>query len=661
MILKNELLIISLFSATLVISTTTWAKSEIKQVNFHNIELSTLQNAKRVGPVAPQQTITFNVWLKLRNQEKFDHFINELYDPNSGHYQKFLSKDEFNANYAPSEKEAQEVESYFISQGMKTKRVYTTIQVTAEAKKIEQVLKIKLNNYLYKNKLVYGNDSEPRVNSEVAKYISGISDLSNIPYGHPKIRQEPTKKRKTLVEFQGIQPVETLNLIWDSFMPKALPTTTSLNGFTGQQMRTAYNLAGIAPINGTTIDGTGQTIVVIDGCTHRTPTELMNDANQYSSASSLPSLTTSNFTVVDYQGTPYGQPSYINCSGSGWDGEIALDIEASHTMAPGANIVLVLTNNINNTEVATTINTIINNNFSLGGFANAYVVSNSWDNNYDLQNEPLDATLQTAAGMGLSINFAAGDCGDQTYNSSWTCSKYGNTPSIQYPVSSAYVTAVAGTSLFVDANYNYAFESGWGNYLNGAPYSGSMGGISQWRNFPSWQAPITNFTAGGYGLVGSYNKRAIPDIAMVADYYTGLIIYEGGSFYKTGGASQSTPLFSGVLTLVNQARTLLNGGTPNPIGLAAPYFYTYNSQLISGKALNLITPPHQIISGATPVNNAPVGSPPPNSAFNIHVSGDIVTFNWDGVLSIIENQSWNDVVGTGSPNVPNFVSMMAQL
>ncbi len=142
------------------------------------------------------------------------------------------------------------------------------------------------------------------------------------------------------------------------------------------------------------------------------------------------------------------------------------------------------------------------------------------------------------------------------------------------------------------------------------------GGISHWRAFPSWQAPISNFTAGGYGIVGNTN-RAIPDIAMVADYYTGLIIYQGGSFYKTGGASQSTPLFSGVLTLVNQARTLLNGGGPKPIGLVAPYFYTFNNQLINGKALNLVTPPHQIISGATPVNNAPAGSIPPDSAFNI--------------------------------------------
>lgn len=633
------------------------AQSAIKKVNFPNVELSTLQQAKLLGPINPQQEITFTVWLKLRNKKQLEQFLGELYNPRSDHYQKFLTKKEYEENYMPDVNAVQMVENYFIAQGMKTKRVYTMIQVTAKAHEIERVLQIKLNYYSYQNKQFYGNVSEPKINSDIAQYISGISDLSNISYGSPKIHHRSLKQSAPA---QSNKRVEVLNLVWNSFLPQALPTTTSLQGFTGAQMQTAYNLSGVAAINGQSIDGTGQTVVVIDGCGTGTATDILNEANIYNNANSLSQFTASNFAVVNYQGQPYVRGSMTCTSASDWDGEIALDIEASHTMAPGANIVLVMTNGVNNTQVATAINTIINNQFTLGGFSNAYVVSNSWDNNFDLQNEPLDATLQTASGMGLSINFAAGDCGDQTYNSAWTCSSFGSSPSIQYPVSSTYVTAVSGTSLFVDNNYNYAFESGWGNYRNGHPYSGSMGGISHWRSFPIWQTPISNFTAGGYGTVGNHN-RAIPDIAMDADYYTGLIIYQGGSFYQTGGASQSTPLFSGVLALVNQARALLNNGTPNPLGLAAPYFYTFNNQLITSKALNLVVPPHQIISGATPVNNPPVGTTPPDSAFNILVSTDTITFNWDGVLSIVENQFWNDVVGVGAPNVPNFVSVMARL
>ncbi len=630
-----------------LLTPTAWAKAETTYVSFHNIELSTLQRAKLVGPIDPQQLITFTIWLKLKNKEQLDHFVNELYNPHSFHYQKFLTKKDFAENYAPSENTIKTVENYFMSHDMKTKRVYNTIQVTAEAYKIEKLLQIKLNRYLHNNKIVYGNASEPKLNTVIAQSVFGISDLSNISYGHPNIH-------KTLKLPNAAKPQsKILKFVWDSFFPQATPTTTSLQGLTGANVRAAYNVANTT-VNGTTIDGTGQTLTIIDGCGTSTPDDIMNAANHFNEASSLPLLSASNFAVVDYNGNPYVKGSITCDNASDWDGEIALDVEATHTMAPGANIVLIMTNGVANTQVATAINTILDNAFTIGGFSNAYVVSNSWDNDHDNQNETLEPTLETGSAMGLSINFAAGDCGDQTYTSSWPCPKLGNSPSIQYPVSSAYVTAVGGTSLFVDNNYNYAFESGWGTYVNGALYSGSMGGISKWRSFPTWQAPISTFTAGGYGVVGNTN-RAIPDIAMVADYYTGLMIYQGGSFYQTGGASQSTPLFSGVVTLVNQARALLNGGTANPIGLVAPYLYTNNRQLINSRALNLVSPPHLIISGATPVNGGPVG------AFNLQVDADTVTFNWDGELSIVEDQFWNDVVGVGSPNVPNFVATMGRL
>lgn len=649
-------LFFSTCSLALVLSSVATA-STLGTVHVPNNEFSALKRAQLLGPINPQQEITFTVWLKLRNKKQFDHLVEELYDPKSPRYQQFLTYEEYKKQYAPDAKAIRTVEQYFSSQGMRTRREHTLIQVTAKASQIEKTLQIKLNNYSYRNKPIYGNASAPKINAEIAPYVLAISNLSNMPGGYPKIHQHSLKQER---KGQNTNPIEPIQLVWNSFTPQAQPTTTSLNGFTGQQISTAYNVSNVAPINGQTIDGTGQTIVIIDGCGTYNATRIMTEANEYNTANSLPQLSSSNFTVLDHTGQPY-DPTH--CSGTtDWNGEIALDVEASHTIAPGANIVLILTDDVNNSQVSTAIVTLLANHFTIGGFSNAYVISNSWDNNTDNQHEPLDATLQIAAAMGASLNFAAGDCGDQTYASSWPCSIISANPSIEFPASSTYVTAVAGTSLFVDSNYNYAFESGWGNYLNGLPYSGSMGGISQWRSFPAWQAPISSFIAGGYGVVGSHN-RAIPDIAMDADYYTGLIIYEGGNnnHYQTGGASQSTPLFSGVLTLVNQARALLNQGIPNPIGQAAPYLYTYNNHLIKNRALNLVSPPHQIISGATPVNNAPLGSTPPNYAFNLVVGSQTVTFNWDGPLSIIEDQFWNDVVGVGSPNVPNFVSTMARL
>ncbi|WP_419420928.1 S53 family peptidase [Legionella sp. D16C41] len=633
----------------------TFAQTEHSYVSIPNIELTALKQAYPLEPTDLNKKITFTIWLKLHNKEQLEKLISKLYDPSSQYYQKFLTSAQFAKQYAPRQEAINAVRNYFKQHGMQTKTVYSNVEVTATVKQIEEIFQTKINNYLYQQKIFYGNASAPRVVPEIAPYLASISGLSNIPYTKSQLQHKPHKQDAKLRA--KWQPQE-IGIIWNSFKPTAVPTTQSLAGFTGAQLRTAYNLASIPPINGTSIDGTGQTIVIIDGCGTVTPAEILSHANHYNQVNNLPSLDSTNFTVVTHTGSPY---TGVCPNPDGWNGEILLDVEASHTIAPGANIVLVLTNDVDNAQVAQALNYITNNNFTIGGFTNAYVVSNSWDNTYEAQHEPLDATLLASAAQGLSVNFAAGDCGDQTYNSGWTCSILSSSPSIQYPVSSAYVTAVGGTSLFVDQNWNYAFESGWGTLVNHAFYSGSMGGISKYQALPLWQqTTIGSFFAGGYplGTVGQYNKRAIPDVAMLADLYTGLLTYAPGceNCYD-GGASLATPLFSGTIALVNQARALVAGGIQNPIGLVAPYLYINNLNLLQTRALNLITPPHLIISGAEPISGGP------NYAFQLSdpFFSQLVGFNWDSALTIIENQFWNDVVGVGSPNIPNFVSTLARL
>ncbi len=70
-------------------------------------------------------------------------------------------------------------------------------------------------------------------------------------------------------------------------------------------------------------------------------------------------------------------------------------------------------------------------------------------------------------------------------------------------------------------------------------------------------------------------------------------------------------------------------------------------------------PPTIVFSNATPspINN--MGNiPAPASSFTITNK----TFGWDSSLTIEpEWQFWNDAVGLGSPNIPNFVMAMANM
>lgn len=99
-------------------------------------------------------------------------------------------------------------------------------------------------------------------------------------------------------------------------------------------------------------------------------------------------------------------------------------------------------------------------------------------------------------------------------------------------------------------------------------------------------------------------------------------------------------------------RALLNKPV---IGLSASYLYKFNTILRYNNPLNLIVPPHQIISGATP---ALAGAP--LSVFTLTAINTI--FGWDSSLRTEpENQFWNDVVSTGSSYLFHFISTMATM
>ena len=653
--LKMKQLVIGLLPL-MIIGSTVCADAAMKRMPLVTPGLQLVHQAEFVKRVNPNKKINFTVWLKLRNKDQFDRLVRDIYDPQSPKYHQYLTNEQFKSEYAPSQDTLNLVQHYFSANGMVAKIVNNSIRVTATVKQIEQVFKVKMNIYRFQGRTVIANASSPTLSSDIAQYVLEVSGLNDMIRFKPNNHRMPSDAKK--VNAKG---PHDLNFLWNSFIPAAQPTTTSINGLTGAQLQTAYNLANVQPINGTAINGKGQTLVIIDQCGENSTDTIKSDANAYNTANGITPLSEANFAVINPNGSKF---TTCDVAGqTGWEAEIALDVESSHTLAPGANTVLVLAHDATNADLETAvgdvITTLTQHNFTIGGFGNAYVVSNSWGSPEFTGVLPsMETNLQIAAASGISFDFSTGDCGDNNYTSlSGGCPKQSTQLSVQYPASSEFVTAVGGTSLFVNNSYAYAFESGWGTYLSGAPFWGAGGGISVNYPSPSWQSSISTFTAGGYGgNVGSYNGRAIPDVAMLADPFTGLKIYAsnagGASPFPEGGTSLACPLFSGTLVLINQARSLLNGGTAHPIGQAAPLLYTSNRTLLNSQALNLVAPPNQIISGATP---PPGGAP--LSAFTI--AG--ITYSWDSSLRIIEDQFWNDVVGVGTPNVPNFVVQMALL
>ena len=315
---------------------------------------------------------------------------------------------------------------------------------------------------------------------------------------------------------------------------------------------TAYSPAqilGAYGINQLSLDGTGQTIAIVDA---------YDDPNIGASVDAFDSQfgqTTSGPTLFDQYGpassflTVMGQDGSTNLpstdpSGAGtanWEVEEALDVEWVHATAPGAQIILVEANSQSLSDLMASVATAA----SQPGVS---VVSMSWgfaegQSVLAADEAQYDADLTTPAGhQGVTFVASTGDYG---------------TADPEYPAFSPNVVAVGGTSLSLNADNSYQSEAGWGSYNSGiGAFTGGGGGASLYEAEPTFQLGVQNT---GY--------RTTPDVSFDADPNTGVWIADSynltGStpFEVVGGTSVSAPAWAGLIALANEGRTLAGEST----------------------------------------------------------------------------------------------------
>ncbi|MDG6962163.1 MAG: hypothetical protein JRN25_07675, partial [Nitrososphaerota archaeon] len=203
-----------------------------------------------------------------------------------------------------------------------------------------------------------------------------------------------------------------------------------LTCYSPQFLSAAYNYP-------TTLNGKGQTILIVDA--YGSPT-IVSDLALFDAVFNIPAPPS--FTIYCPQGCP--TPSYTSSFGKfggnphgalGWALETSLDVEYSHAMAPGANIVLVVAtsssgNAINAAEtsaIAKYPGSIMSQSF---GTPEYLIHSNS------AQVLQAEKNYPTAAAEGITVFASAGDSG---------ASNGGPIANANFPASSPYVTGVGGT------------------------------------------------------------------------------------------------------------------------------------------------------------------------------------------------------------------------
>jgi subtilase family serine protease len=343
------------------------------------------------------------------------------------------------------------------------------------------------------------------------------------------------------------------------------------------QIQTAYNEQ---PLFSRGITGKGQTIVIVDS--YGSPT-IQSDLATFDAQTGLPAPPS--FKIIQPAGAvpPYDPTNSLMAS---WAGETTLDVEWSHTIAPGANILLV------ETPVAETE--------GVAGFPQIVRAENYVINHHlgQVISQSLDATEQTfpsAASIQhlrsayvnalvhhVTVLAASGDTGASNYSNVAGTLLYTH-PVVGWPASDPLVTGVGGTQLSLNSSgQRTAPDQVWNDTYNtslqevffgdaGPNPLATGGGKSSVFSRPWYQNGVAN-------VVG--RSRGVPDVAM-SGACSGLVdTYqsfggEAAGWYVVCGTSEASPLFAGIVALTDQVAR-------HSVGFINPALYALSAERAPG-------------------------------------------------------------------------------
>jgi subtilase family serine protease len=467
--------------------------------------------AARLGPLAPDSSLTIALLLREHNPAALEQLLASISDPHSPSYHHFLTPDAFAQHFGPwmddratVERVLRQAHLNMIADDPGSDLVFAR-GTTAQ---IEALFEVNLNEYRGADGEQYYAASSPlHLSAAFQGIVSGVLGLEDRIHmsAHP-----------LLARLAQISP--------------------DAGGLAPSDVARVYDLG---PLQSSGLDGTNQTIALADIDTFNAA-----DIQAYDQAFNI---TAPPVAVVPVAG---GTTSS--------DAETTLDIEMAQAVAPHAHIV-VYEGPGDLLSLAQMFSQIVSEHraqvlsISLG---QCELDVNGSDGASFVRS--IENTFQRADAEGMSVLVASGDSG------AYGCQENFNL-STSLPASSPYVTAVGGTTLFVNSDGSYGREAGWEGPLESV---GSGGGLSQFFQRPSWQ------TGAGVSNSSSNGMRQAPDVAADADPLTGYLIYYSRDWQVVGGTSAAAPLWAGLIALANQAAAAQ--GKP-PLGFLNPTLYALAS------------------------------------------------------------------------------------
>jgi subtilase family serine protease len=670
-----------------------------------------LAGAQRVGDASESETVHIALFLEFKNQADLKNLIEAQYTPGNAQYRKYLTPEQFRTRFAPDASKVALVQETLKKLGFTieyTPKSGLFVQAVGTVAQVKSAFGVTQALYRFNGKSLRANAEGPRLPAKIADIVTYVGGLDQSPAllkpGRINLHDDADVTATARVT-NGLRAAElspnapppvqagqrspACSTYWGdhsaTLSSAALPFGKKLPwmicGYTPQQVKQAYGADKVVQ------NGKGVRVGIVD--LYASPT-IVQDVNRYSKNHGLPQLIYLNFQQI-VPPALYNVPASDPCSPQDWYGEQTLDVEAVHGMAPQAYIVYA--GESCSSPANTGLYNLIENHL-------VDIVSNSYGYNGEYL-PPAFITVENqyfmqAAAQGITVVFSSGDDGDLIAAN--------GIASGSWEATSPYVTAVGGTSLGLINKTGSKLEWGWGSYrafLKGAKvaagaktiattgteifsfYAGAGGGPSLAMLAPSYQNDVP-YKYSGYTIMQNGNRvplqsphRVTPDIAMLADPYTGFLVGEtytiagdpalDGPCTKlsktteycemaTGGTSLAAPTFAGVLALVNQARF---GRKLPAIGLVNKALYT----LPVGAAGTKVAPIIDVRAPTTPTAVLRGYASDPTEVRVVTMNAAInaaKTIVYEGADKTYRTTPGYDMVtGLGTPNVPAFINALA--
>ena len=493
-------------------------------------------------------------------------------------FHQWLTPDQFAVRFGMAQEDLDKVQSWLEQQGFSIDSVARSrnmIRFSGTVSQVERAFSTEMHYYQAQGVRHFAPSTELSVPAALLPVVAAVRNLNDFRPRPMHVRSSARRARPSYTFYYSNTQQAVL------FAPGDIKVVYDIN-----------------PLAGSGYTGVGQSIAVMGQSAIQ-----VSDIEAFQSAAGL---ATKDPQIVLVPGTG---SSTINPGGdNGDEGESDLDLEWSGATAPGADIVFVYTGSSSTAGVFDSVAYAIDEDI-------APIISVSYGScepaNSASDIASLESILAQSATQGQTILAASGDQGSTACLGDTT--DFPNNLAgqqqlaVNYPASSAYVTAVGGTEITdaddavgpywsaaasttqdtVTSALKYIPEIAWNDDDSQYGVSASGGGTSKYVSRPAWQKG----TIGG-AAIPSGSFRLVPDVALYSspnnpgylyctsdqsDWNTTQLPYQQAScnqgFYDSatgdlivaGGTSFATPIFAAMVAIVNQAKGYTGGqGLINP-------------------------------------------------------------------------------------------------